>query len=454
MEMSNSIANINSEIEVDSDTMIASPSANAQQVIAPRPRTIEETGLSMQFLGDLLAKHLNDGGVLNISQLAERCTLAGTVIEGVLDFLRKEGRVEVRGQDEITRGLRYALTDRGRTSALDALLRSGYIGPAPVPLDDYIRVVEAHSVHNVVVSREAMAEQFANIVIRDEKLNQLGPALHSGRAIFIYGPAGTGKTYITQRLIGLLPDDVLIPYAVSINETVVQLFDPQLHKACDDTGKMPNHMLGQGHDPRFVRCHRPVIVSGGELTLDMLELNYNSVTKEYQAPLQMKANNGIFIIDDLGRQRVAPVDLLNRWIVPMEEKKDYLSFGAGCQFSIPFNNVLVFSTNINPLELADEAFLRRIGYKIHFDYLSEDEYQRIWQQECEKAGIDFDEGVLNFLIHELHHKNQVPLLPCHPRDLLNIALNMGTYLGQPNSVTIERISDAWNTYFVQLEENL
>ena len=454
MEMSNSIANINSEIEVDSDTMIASPSANAQQVIAPRPRTIEETGLSMQFLGDLLAKHLNDGGVLNISQLAERCTLAGTVIEGVLDFLRKESRVEVRGQDEITGGLRYALTDRGRTSALDALLRSGYIGPAPVPLDDYIRVVDAHSVHNVVVSREAMAEQFANIVIRDEKLNQLGPALHSGRAIFIYGPAGTGKTYITQRLISLLPDDVLIPYAVSINETVVQLFDPQLHKACDNTGKTPNHMLGQGHDPRFVRCHRPVIVSGGELTLDMLELNYNSVTKEYQAPLQMKANNGIFIIDDLGRQRVAPVDLLNRWIVPMEEKKDYLSFGAGCQFSIPFNNVLVFSTNINPLELADEAFLRRIGYKIHFDYLSEDEYQRIWQQECEKAGIDFDEDVLNFLIHELHHKNQVPLLPCHPRDLLNIALNMGTYLGQPNSVTIERISDAWNTYFVQLEENL
>jgi len=450
MEMLNSIA----YNEANTEATIVSPAANAQQVIAPRPRTIEETGLSIQFLADLLVKHLNDGGVLNIRQLAERCTLAGTVIEGVLDFLRKEGYVEVRGQEEITGVLRYALTDRGRTSAQDALLRSGYIGPAPVPLDDYIRVVEAHSVHNVVVSREAMIQQFANIVIRDEKLNQLGPALHSGRAIFIYGPAGTGKTYITQRLISLLPDDVLIPYAVSINETVVQLFDPQIHKVCGDTDKMPNHMLGQGHDPRFVRCYRPVIVSGGELTLDMLELNYNSVTKEYQAPLQMKANNGIFIIDDLGRQRVAPVDLLNRWIVPMEEKKDYLSFGAGCQFSIPFNNVLVFSTNINPLELADEAFLRRIGYKIHFDYLSADEYQRIWQQECEKAGIDFDEDVFNFLIQELHYKNQVPLLPCHPRDLLNIALNMGAYLGQPNSVTIERISDAWNTYFVQLEETL
>jgi hypothetical protein len=166
----------------------------------------------------------------------------------------------------------------------------------------------------------------------------------------------------------------------------------------------------------------------------------------------MKANNGIFIIDDLGRQRVAPVDLLNRWIVPMEEKKDFLSFGAGCQFAIPFNNILVFSTNINPLELADEAFLRRIGYNIHFDYLSEDEYERIWQQECEKAGVDFDKDVLSFLIHDLHYKKQVPLLPCHPRDLLNIALDMGSYLGQADSVTIERVSAAWDTYFVQLKE--
>ena len=426
-------------------------SAKTQQVIAPRPRTIEETGLSKQFLADLLVKYLNDGGVLDIGQLAERSALAGAVLEGVLDFLRREGRVEVRGQDEITGSLRYALTDRGRTSALDALLKSGYTGPAPVPLNDYIRVVNAHSVHNIVVTREAMLQQFGDIVIREEKLNQLGPALHSGRAIFIYGPAGTGKTYITQRLIKLLPDEVLIPYAVSVNEKVVQLFDPQLHHACDDSEKRPDHMLAQGHDPRYVRCRRPVIVSGGELTLDMLELSYNAVTKEYQAPLQMKANNGIFIIDDLGRQRVAPVDLLNRWIVPMEEKKDYLSFGAGCQFAIPFNNILVFSTNINPLELADEAFLRRIGYKIHFDYLSEDEYERIWRQECEKAGVDFDKDVLRFLIHDLHLKKQVPLLPCHPRDLLNIALNMGSYLGQANSVTIERVSAAWDTYFVQLK---
>jgi hypothetical protein len=450
MEMFNAIANSEINTEVNS----TKPEGNAQQVIAPRPRTIEETGLSIQFLADLLVKHIYDGGVLNIAQLAERCALAGTVIEVVLDFLRKEGRVEVRGQEEITGGLRYALTDRGRASALDALLRSGYTGPAPVPLNDYIRVVEAHSVHDVVVTREAMLQQFADVVIRDEKLNQLGPALHSGRAIFIYGPAGTGKTYITQRLINLLPDEVLIPYAVSVNETVVQLFDPQLHKVCDEADKMPSHLLGQGHDPRFVRCYRPVIVSGGELTLDMLELNYNPATKEYQAPLQMKANNGIFIIDDLGRQRVAPVDLLNRWIVPMEEKKDYLSFGAGCQFSVPFNNVLVFSTNINPLELADEAFLRRIGYKIHFDYLSADEYKRIWQQECEKAEIDFDEDVLNFLVHELHYKKQVPLLPCHPRDILNIALNMGSYQGDADSVTIERVSAAWDTYFVQLEETL
>jgi hypothetical protein len=437
---------LNTAIDLTSNSEIA------HQEIAPRPRTVKETGLSEQFLADLLAKYLNDGGVLTIGQLAERSALAGTVIEGVLDFLRREGCVEVRGQDEVSGGLRYALTDRGRNNALDALLKSGYTGPAPVPLDEYIRVVDAHSVHNIVITREAMLKHFENIVIREEKLNQLGPALHSGRAIFIYGPAGTGKTYITQRLIEMLPDDVLIPYAVSVNETVIQLFDPQLHHACDDSETAPNHMLGQGYDPRFVRCRRPVIISGGELTLDMLELNYNAVTKEYQAPLQMKANNGMFIIDDLGRQRVAPVDLLNRWIVPMEEKKDFLSFGAGCQFAIPFNNILVFSTNINPLDLADEAFLRRIGYKIHFDHLSEEEYGKIWQQECEKAGVDFNKEVLDFVIHELHLKRQVPMLPCHPRDILNIAINMGSYLGQANSVTIERVLAAWDTYFVQLKE--
>jgi hypothetical protein len=288
MEMFHSIDNT----EINAEATTAPSSANAHQEIAPRPKTIEETGLSMQFLGDLLVKHINDGGVLNIGQLAKRCALAGTVIEGVLDFLRKEGRVEVRGQDEVTGGLRYALTDRGRASAFDALFKSGYIGPAPVLLSDYVKVVKAYSVHDVIVTNETMRQEFAEVVIRDEKLNQLGPAMHSGRAIFIYGPAGTGKTYITQRLINLLPDDVLIPYAVSINETVVQLFDPQIHKVCDESDKKPNHMLEQGHDPRFARCHRPVIVSGGELTLDMLELSYNSVTKEYQAPLQMKANLG------------------------------------------------------------------------------------------------------------------------------------------------------------------
>jgi len=430
----------------------SSETSKPQSVMAPRPRTIEETGLRKQFLAELLVKYLNHGGVLNIAQLAERSALAGAVIEGVLDFLRREGQVEVRAQDEISGGLRYALTDRGRASALDALMKSGYIGPAPVPLSDYIRVVNAQSVHNIVVTREAMFQQFRNVVIREEKLNQLGPAMHSGRAIFIYGPAGTGKTYITQRLVKLLSDDVLIPHAVSVNETVVHLFDPQHHHACDDLVTTPDLMLEMGHDPRFVRCHRPVIISGGELTLDMLELNYNSVTKVYEAPLQMKANNGMYIIDDLGRQRVAPVDLFNRWIVPMEEKKDFLSLGAGCQFAIPFNNILIFSTNINPLGLADEAFLRRIGYKIHFDYLSASDYEQIWRQECQKNDVGFDKDVLNFLIHDLHLKKHVPLLPCHPRDLLNIALNMGSYLGQPNAVTIERVLAAWNTYFVQLEE--
>ncbi|MEN8260682.1 MAG: AAA family ATPase, partial [Pseudomonadota bacterium] len=357
--------------------------------LAPRPRNIAETGLSQSFLSELVAKHLYYGGVLDQQHLTERTALAWPILENLLGYLRAGAYVEIRGGGEGVTALRYALTERGRNLALDALMKSGYAGPAPVPVELYSEVTRAQSVHNQLVMRAGMHEAFANVVVREEVLNQLGPALHSGRPIFIYGPPGTGKSYIGQRLRRLLGGSVLIPFALAAGDHVIQLFDPALHHPINGDLDKPSFRLEDGYDPRFVRCERPTALTGGELTLDMLEMSYDLASKQYYAPLQLKANNGIYIIDDLGRQRVAVEDLLNRWIVPLEEKRDYYTLGSGKRFSTPFDVILIFSTNLNPLDLADEAFLRRLGYKVRFDTLTGGEYEAIWRQVCEQRGISF-----------------------------------------------------------------
>lgn len=432
------------------------------QRLAPRPTNLRETGLSEPFVADLLGKHLLDGGVLTLVDLADRLALAGPIVEGVLNFMRHEARVEIRGSsshgtagangiDNNTSGnLRYALTDLGRGAAHDAMTRSGYIGPAPVPLEKYIEVTKAQTVHGQRVSREALTAAFTGTIIRQDLLDRIGPAMNSGRAVFIYGHAGTGKTYITQQLIRLFPEATLIPYGIAVNETVIEVFDPVLHKRTDPDAGNSNLLLECGHDPRFAHCKRPVVIVGGELTADMLELHFDPATRRYQAPLQLKANNGMFIIDDMGRQRVAPETVFNRWIVPLEEKRDYLSLGAGRHFSVPFDTVLVFSTNLHPLDLADEAFLRRIGYKIEFSLLRVDELEQIWQQFCVQNDIQCETGVFEFVVNELYSADQHPMLPCHPRDLLSIAVDHATYRGEERIVSAEHMRWAWQNYFVSM----
>ena len=416
--------------------------------VAPRPRNLAETGLAQDFLCDLLAKHFYWGGVFNQQQLVERTALAWPVLETLLNFMRASGYIEVRSPHENSTLLRYALTERGRNLALDAQLKSGYVGHAPVPLTLYERVVQAQSIHRSVVTREDMARVFKGVVIRESVLAQLGPAMHSGRPIFVYGPPGTGKTYIGMHLLGLLADSVLVPYALAVGDYVVQFFDPSIHHPLAAANEPGQFMLDAGCDPRFVRCRRPSVVTGGELTLDMLELSYDAMTKQYFAPLQLKANNGIYMVDDLGRQRVESTDLLNRWIVPLEQKLDYLTVGSGTRFPVPFDVVLMFSTNLDPLALADEAFLRRLGYKVRFEELNPAEYEAIWRQVCEKHAIEFDAAALRYVLELYRHEDR-PLLPCQPRDLLGLVTDQCRYEGATNQVTTERLERAWNSYFVR-----
>ncbi len=419
--------------------------------LAPQPRTIADTGLKESFLADLVSKHLQQGGVLTLKQLSRRVALAGSVLEEILMFLRKEARIEVRSGSGKAGQLRYALTERGRNGALDALLRSGYIGPAPVPLDTYCELARSQSVHKRNVTQRAMKEAYANLVTQPGLLDTLGPSLNSGRAVFVYGPAGTGKTFLTKRMARLFQDPVLVPHSIIVHDTVIQIHDPLIHGAIEGNKEKGDLLFDSGHDARFAWCKRPLVVSGGELTVDMLEVHYDPSTRLYKAPLQLKANNGIFILDDLGRQKVNPEQILNRWIVPMEEKQDYLTVGAGQHFTVPFDVVLVFSTNLNPLHLADEAFLRRIGYKIQFDYLRTEEYEYIWKSACREAGVPFDPDTFRYLVESLHPRNKIPLLPCHPRDLLQIVLDHCHYDGVEPRLSSAAIEKAWWSYFVPLE---
>jgi hypothetical protein len=413
---------------------------------APRPKTIAQTGLSLTFLCDLLAKHLHEGGVLTSAAMGKRTALAGPILDEILNFMRREGRVEIRARTTDDRGLRYALTERGRESAEAALDRSGYIGAAPVPLEVYTDIVRTQSVRNRLVTREHMHAAFNGVVLDPALLDRLGPALNSGKALFVYGPPGTGKTYITQRLVRLLDDAALVPHAIAVGDAVIQIFDVSMHVALQTFE--PSMLLDDGYDPRFVLCRRPLVMTGGELTADMLEVQFDAATRQYRAPLQLKATNGMFILDDLGRQRMSPQVVLNRWIVPMEEGRDHLRLPTGQHFSMLFDMVLVFSTNLDPAELADDAFLRRIGYKIQFNPLNEDRYHDIWKQVCGLHAVDYDPAICQAVIDKLHRPSGVPLLACHPRDLIDMALDHSAYLGAADDLTTTSLRWAWQNYFL------
>ena len=285
------------QVIVDSE---AYPSQRAAvQRLAPQPRAICETGLTDSFLGELVCKHLHEAGVLDMSRLVERLALTGAVLEEVLAFLRKDGRVEVLGQVGAQAGgqsLRYGLTERGRSAARDALSRSGYIGAAPFPVSTYRSLIKIQTIHHGRINASDMRRALAGVVLTEGMLDQLGVALNSGRAIMIYGPAGTGKTYISSRLIRLFAEAIWVPHAIVINESVIEIYDPQVHQRLDDDGHQNNLMLNEGIDRRLLCCKRPIVITGGELSMEQLDVRYDPSTRLYQAALQLKASNGLFIL--------------------------------------------------------------------------------------------------------------------------------------------------------------
>lgn len=415
------------------------------------PRTPEETGLPFHFLVELVTKVLSVRGQVPLVELSAHLKLGVSVLDPLIVFMRAEKLCEVtrRGDSGTDADLSYNLTDLGRSRAAEFMRCNAYAGQAPVTLAAYCDQVKAQSVADMHITRSDMAREFDNIVVNPSVLEQLGAAMNSSRAIFVHGPAGSGKTYLAERLAGLLKGAISVPYAILVDGEVVQMYDPVVHRPVDDAATA-THAFDKRMpvDARWVRALRPTVLTGGELTLDMLDLQYDPGTRFYQAPPHLKANNGIFIIDDLGRQRCSALELMNRWIVPMDRHIDYLSLHTGHKFLVPFDVIVIFSSNFPPEQLADGSFLRRIGYKIHVGAMTELQYEDIFRQVCKEGDLDYSSEAFQHLLREHHYKEGRPLLACYPRDILTQLCDQAVYEDRQPRLDEKALDWAWNNYFV------
>lgn len=415
------------------------------------PRANADTGLAPLFLQDLVLRAMSRLQLQHLLDLSRALRLPARVLDNVLNGLRKEALVEIRLRGTLDTDVSYALTLAGRERAAQALSRSAYCGPAPVPLGDYLQYVARQARDQARLGRESTERRLADMVLPTGVLERIGPGLGSRRAVLLHGAAGTGKSYLCQQLTRLLDGSVFVPHAVEVDGEVIRVFDPLVHRPVERSASSPDR-LDVGADARWVECHRPVVITGGELTLEMLELGYDSAAGCYQAPPQFKANNGLFVIDDLGRQRVQAHELFNRWILPLESRHDWLTLRSGVKFQLPFEAALVFSTNAEPQALADEAFLRRIGYKIEVGALNPVQYARLLVRACDEQGVEWTPEGQNALFHR-HDVTQRPLHACVPRDLVGQILDHAIYNAEPATLSPRLVDWVWSNYFGALDES-
>ncbi len=416
--------------------------------LPPEPQTIEQTGLTLGFLADLALKTLYLRGQMSMAEIASALGLSiQGVIDKVMEFLKTERLVVIRGGAGISSAsYQFVIVDRGSEKAQEALARSQYVGKAPVPLATYIAAVQRQSISNIHVTPEDLARAFAHMVIPRETLAQLGPAVNSGKSIFLFGPPGNGKTTIGEVLVSLMRGEVVLPYAVEIDQQVIKVFDQVYHRPVMEQSASDRLR----YDHRWIISKRPIVMTGGELTLETLDLIYDETSKFYEAPFQMKANGGIFMVDDFGRQRVSPKDLLNRWIVPLEKRVDYLTLHTGKKIEIPFDMLIIFSTNLDPADLVDEAFLRRIRYKIGIEAPTVAQYEEIFKRMCARKNIEYRAESMSQILAIYRTKN-IGLRSCHPRDIIEQLIDTARFLGQPPALTSQLVEMACESYFVSLD---
>ena len=422
----------------------------------PAPRTLAETGLRADEILHLLVKALHFAGELIGLELADRLGLGFSVIEPGIEMMKTQRLCEIVGGTSLgPPSYRYRITQLGREHANTFLERNMYTGVAPVPLDQYRRyMMDFKKTTERPASRREVKDAFAHLVLSDRVLDQLGPAINAGHSLFVYGPPGNGKTVIAQGIRNVLPGDLWIPHAIEVDGSLIQVFDPVNHE------RLPEVPLGPGlesmvrHDARWVHCRRPAVMVGGELMLEHLELTYSPNAGFYRAPVQLLANGGVLIIDDFGRQQCSPQAILNRWITPLESRVDYLSLQNGQKVAMPFLVLPVFATNIKPGELVDEAFLRRIHYKVAAENPTEADFHQIFANCCRERGLGFESALVTDLLTRIYPRHHAKMRGCQPRDLIDQALALAQYRGDARRLNADLLESACATYFVDEDQGV
>ncbi|MFK7820670.1 MAG: AAA family ATPase [Planctomycetaceae bacterium] len=424
-----------------SDPSLLNALLSGQHFWPTEPRTLHEVGLTEPFIDALASKYLLAGGNATGRTISADICLPFPIVEASLERLRQRRLVTHVGAGRFNDYV-YGLSEEGRNLARVHHKECSYVGPAPVPLEDYIISVEAQAIGDEPVRRSNLLDAFHDVSVAPNMLDALGPAVNSASGMFLYGAPGNGKSTLANRITSCFGQSVWIPHAVIDGREIITLFDPAYHhRSTEESGN---------HDKRWILTRRPTVVVGGELTMNSLEISHDPVSNISEAPLQMKSNCGCLLIDDFGRQRVSPAELLNRWIVPLENRHDYLTLSTGKKIQVPFEQLIIFSTNLNPSDLVDEAFLRRIPYRLEIDDPDEDEFHNLFQIAAEKAGCYYDPDAVDHLLKTYYQVQGRPMRRCHARDLLQQVRNYCTYNDLPFEMVPDYFDKVAGTFFTPM----
>jgi len=443
--------NMNLSNQTLKQTKLYEKTANSGEDLSKRqfyphiPKDMSQTGLNEKLIEDLIFKLLLSRGLMTGRQIADEICLPFKITEQILLDLKKQLFLAYRSDSGINDFV-YMLTEQGRTKAIIAVESSAYVGSAPVPYNEYLESFQSQSIQQENPGSEELRHAFHDLVIEPHVFDTLGPAINSGRGVFLYGAPGNGKTSIAKRIHKCFKDSIYIPKTLLIGGQLLIFYDPQWH----ETVKSEDIDKEIRYDKRWIKIERPAVIVGGEMDLGSLEINYNPMTKISEAPLQMKANCGTFVVDDFGRQRADPRDLLNRWILPLEKRIDFLTLPNGVKFQVPFDELLIFCTNIDPDEFLDEAFLRRIPYKVKLKDPSEKKFRYIMKFIAPRYNIEYDDAMVSYLIDQYFHGKR-PFRNCHPRDILEQIVNASTYQRIQPKLTKKLLNLAAKNYFVAVK---
>ncbi len=421
----------------------------------PAPRSMEDTGLSMVMMREILLKTMFRQNINEVTPLSRVLCLPVNVTQELVDLARSQKLIEATGTILASSGgeMGYQLSDAGKARALDALSQSEYYGAMPIPMSVYAEQVKRQSIRNIQVTRDMLLGAMGHLILPDELLDHLGPAVSAGRSVLMYGPPGNGKSSISNGIRDAMGDNIFVPRAIEYASQVITVFDPIVHTVAEELTDDPNSLrrTSNRYDRRYVLCQRPTVITGGELTLEMLDLVYNPTSRTYQAPLQMKSTGGIFIVDDLGRQAEPPQALINRWIVPLEENKDILALQSGEKFEVPFDTLVIFSTNFHPNDIFDKAALRRIFFKIKIDGPEQEDYLKIFAMMARKRKMPLEESALVYLMKEKYPTIDNVYANYQPVFLIDQMIAICEFEGIPYQMSPKLIDRAWANMFVKDE---